>query len=266
MHHLRNRVHYIGNLDFRQFSDFNDGVSSQDLTPHTPMKHSHSPRGGRLMIGMLACLCTINTTFAASAIPTGSLTVDRTLVRVGTRSQLGWQIAYPNKEPRLDPTYKCKMRVRNLGVAFQSGSTLLPCEASWSKNGSAYTRFFYGTGPSVIPTNVLIDTTLNIGDKVTFSGRGWSGSAWFPSHATNTGDQYAVVLKNGDSAPSYAPAYNQASAKSFLAPYIDGSGKIKIGPNDLIVLWECSTAAPGTTYFDMQDIVLLVTFEEITTP
>lgn len=219
------------------------------------------------MIGMLACLCTINSTFAASAVPTGSLTVDRTLVRVGIRSQLGWQINYPTKEPRLDPTYKCKMRVRTLGIAFQSGSTLLPCEATWSKNGSPYTRFFYGTGPSVVPTNVLIDTTLNVGDKVSFGGRGWDGSSWLPFHVTSdTSDKYVTVLKNGASAPSYAPAYNQASAKSFLAPYINGSGKINIGPNDLIILWECSTAAPGTTYFDMQDIVLLVTFEEITTP
>lgn len=30
---------------------------------------------------------------------------------------------------------------------------------------------------------------------------------------------------------------------------------------DLIILWEASTAKPGTTYFDMQDLVVLVSFE-----
>lgn len=223
------------------------------------------------MLGALACLYTIHSAFAATAIPTGSLTVDRTLVRVGARSQLGWQIAYPNpvvtdivdvgNTGTITPKSTLKMRVRTLGVAFQSGSTLLPCEGSWSKNGSAFTRFFYGIGTSVVPTSILVDTTVSTNDKINFGGRGWSGSAWFPLHTTSAADPYVIVLKNGDSAPSYAPAYNQASAKSFLSPYIDGSGKIKIGSRDLIILWECSNAAPGTTYFDMQDIVLLVTFE-----
>lgn len=234
------------------------------------MKHSHSPRGGRLLTGLFAGLLTIQSAFAASAIPTGSLTVDRSLVRVGVRSQLGWQITYPGKVTdvvdvtstgTIIPKASMKMRVRTLGVAFQSGSTLLPVEGSWSKNGSAYTRFFYGTSTSVVPTNVLIDTTVSPNDKITFGGRGWSGSSWYAFHSTGVTDPYVVVLKNGDSAPSYAPAYNQSSAKSFLSPYIDGSGKIKIGPQDLILLWECSTALPGTTYFDMQDLVVLVTFE-----
>jgi len=222
------------------------------------------------MTSLFAGLLAINSAFAASDIPTGSLTVDRTLLRVGARSQLGWQITYPGKVTdivditstgTIVPKGSLRMKVRTLGIAFQSGSTLLPCEASWSKNGSTFTRFFYGTGPTVVPTSVLVDTTVSANDKINFGGRGWSGWSWFPFHSTSNSDQYVIVLKNGDSAPTYAPAYNQASAKSFLSPYIDGSGKIKIGPQDLIALWECSTAAPGTTYFDMQDIVILVTFE-----
>ncbi len=223
------------------------------------------------MIGLLAGLYSVNAAFAID-IPTGKLNVDRTMVRVGTKSNLDWQIQYPSTvvtdvvtigpSGTITAKTSMKMRVRTLGVAFQSGSTLLPVEGSWSKNNSAsYTRFFYGIGPSVVSTNVLIDTTVSVNDKIDFGARGWSGSAWFPFHDTRSADQYTTVLKNGDSAPSYAPAYDQASAKSFLAPYLDTTGKIKIGPRDLIVLWECSTAAPGTTYFDMQDLVILVTFE-----
>lgn len=223
------------------------------------------------MMGLLAGLCSLNAALAID-IPTGKLNVDRTLVRTGTKSNLDWQIQYPTPlvtdvvtvsttTGTITAKTAMKMRVRTLGVAFQSGSTLLPCEGQWSKNGSTFTRFFYGTGPSVDATKVLIDTTVVANDKINFGGRGWSGSSWFPFHDTTKYDPYVIVLKNGDSAPTYAPAYNQTSAKGFLTPYIDTTGKIKIGSRDLIVLWECSTAAPGTTYFDMQDLVLLVTFE-----
>lgn len=222
------------------------------------------------MIGLLASLCSSHAIIAAD-IPTGKLKVDRTMVRVGTKSSLDWQIQYPttvvtdlvtvSTAGTITAKSSLKMRARTLGVAFQSGSTLLPVEGSWSRNNSSYTRFFYGTAPTVVPTNILVDTTLAANDKIDFGARGWSGSSWFPLHDSRSGDKYTTVLKNGDSAPSYAPAYDQASAKSFLAPYLDSTGKLKIGSRDLIILWECSTAAPGTTYFDMQDLVVLVTFE-----
>lgn len=234
------------------------------------MKRSHPPRGGRMIIGLLACLCSLHTAQALE-IPTGKLNVDRTLVRVGTRSQLDWEINYPSTPPvgvDLVPTTKVKMRVRTLGVAFQSGSTLLPFEGGWSKNNTAWTTFFRGTAPTVVPTKVLVETTVEKGDQIKFRARGASnatGSSWFGYHQTNNSDKYAVVLKNGDRPPSYAPAYNQGNIKSFLSPYLDSTGKIKIGEHDLIILWEGSTAAPGTTYFDMQDLVVLVSFEAVTT-
>lgn len=222
-----------------------------------------------MMTGLLASICLVVSASAAD-IPTGKLNVDRTLVRAGVKSNLDWQIQYPgNVTDVVDvtstgtivPKKSMKMRVRTLGVAFQSGSTLLPIEGNWSKNGGAWTKFFYGTGTSVVPANILVDTTVANNDKITFGARGWGGSSWMPFHDTTKSDKYVIVLKNGDSAPSYAPAYNQTSTKGFLSPYIDSTGKIKIGSRDLIILWECSTAAPGTTYFDMQDLVVLVTFE-----
>ncbi len=218
------------------------------------------------MIGLLASLCTLSSAFAADAIPTGKLNVDRTLVRVGTASKLDWQISYPAPPVgvNLIPTVKVKMRVRTLGVAFQSGSTLLPFEGSWKTDKTSWSVFFKGTAPSVVPTNVLVDRTVEANEIISFRARGGknaAGTSWYNYHQTNASDQYAVVLKNGDKPPSYAPAYNQGNVKSFLSGYIDSSGKIKIGGQDLIILWEGSEAAPGTTYFDMQDLVVLVSFE-----
>ena len=232
------------------------------------MKTPHPPRGGRMIISLLASLCSLHTAFAADAIPTGKLNVDRSLVRVGTRSQLDWQIAYPNAPlvpPKLVPTTKVRMRVRTLGVAFQSGKTLLPFEGSWKINNTSWSAFFKGSAPSVVPTKVLVEQIVEANDTIRFRARGGAnaaGSSWYSYHETNNNDQYAVVLKNGDAPPSYAPAYNQGNVKSFLSPYLDSTGKIKIGEQDLIILWEGSTAAPGTTYFDMQDLVVLVSFEK----
>ncbi len=225
------------------------------------------------MIGLLACLASLSSAFAADAIPTGKLNVDRSLVRVGSRSQLDWQISYPNtavvdvsSSGTITPKSALKMRVRVLGVAFQSGSTLLALQGSWSKNGGTWSTFFTGTGPTVVPTNVLVDTTVNQGDQVSFRGRGASNAtatSWYGYHQTGVTDPYCVVLKNGDRPPSYAPAYDQGTVKSFMTPYLDSTGKIKIGAQDLMILWEASTAAPGTSYFDMQDLVVLVSFEKI---
>lgn len=87
------------------------------------MKSPHSPRGGRVMTGLFACLCSFGSVFAAEAIPTGELNVDRTLVRTGSRSQLDWKIEYPNIDEVVDdpivPKKDLKMRVRLLGVSFQ---------------------------------------------------------------------------------------------------------------------------------------------------
>jgi hypothetical protein len=110
-----------------------------------------------------------------------------------------------------------------------------------------------------------VETTVEANETISFRARGGAnsrGTSWYDYHQTNNNDKYAVVLKNGDSPPNYAPAYDQGTVKSFLSPYLDSTGKIKIGPQDLIILWEGSTAAPGTTYFDMQDLVVLVSFEK----
>jgi hypothetical protein len=69
------------------------------------------------------------------------------------------------------------------------------------------------------------------------------------------------ALVNGDTPPSYVPAFaNQSTIKSTLGPYIDASGKIRIGPMDVIFIFELWGTATNQSYFDMQDLVVLSTF------
>lgn len=240
--------------------------------PNKPPPDMKSPL--TLGSGIRACFCIAIfgapgalTANNEDAPPRGSLNVGRDIVRAGTRSQLAWEIEIPQVSPvditpegAIIPKNDVTLRVRTLGVAFQSGSTQLPIASYWSLNGGSWAKFFEGKSYHVDPTEVLVNKTVRAGDRINFGARGKIND-WLPFHSTGNSDNYVTVLKNGETPPDYAPAYDQGDIVSFMQPYVDASGKIQIGPRDLIVLWECSTSNPGSPYFDMQDIVVLVTFE-----
>lgn len=230
------------------------------------------PRGGRLLTGLLAGLCLLGNVTASDAIPRGTLNVDRDLVRTGTRSQLNWQIEYPAPvtsvidilPPNIvKPKKDLKMRVRVLGASFQETATkFLPVEVLWSKNNSSFTRIFYGLQTGVNPSSVVLDTTVKAGDTLNFGGRGWRSGAWLPLYRTNTATPNLVMLKNGDRVPSTVPALNGNSIESFLRPYMNPSSKtVRIGDRDLILLLELGQTSTSASGFDLQDLVILVTFE-----
>lgn len=99
------------------------------LTPqHKNMKLHHSPRGGRTLILGIACLGLTGQAFAQNEIPRGTLTVDNSLVRVGTQSQLSWKIQYPENvadivdisTESIAPKEELQLRVRVLGAKLKS--------------------------------------------------------------------------------------------------------------------------------------------------
>ena len=90
---------------------------------------------------------------------------------------------------------------------------------------------------------------------------GWSGT----HYKSNDGTDNIRFLVKGQTPPTNVPDYNAPSLESFLRPYLDSTGKVNIGDMDVIVFMELThTAAqksqPG---YDLQDMVLLVTFEPI---
>jgi hypothetical protein len=237
------------------------------------MKLPHSPRGGCLFTGILALIGMIPQAFAANEIPTGKLNVDRTLVRVGTQSQLDWNIQYPSAGVKdvieivtpniIKPKANLKMRVRVLGASFQeSTTTYLPVEVMWSKNNASWTRAFYGKQTDVNPSKVVLDTTVKTGDIINFGGRGYRDKAWLPLYNTSTATPNLEMLTNGEKVPSTTPAFQQGLIESFLKPYLASDGKtVKIGDRDLILLLELGQTNPKVSGFDLQDLVILVTFE-----
>jgi hypothetical protein len=238
------------------------------------MKFPLPLRGRCLMAGVLACLGLMGASSANdTAIPRGTLSVDRDLVRVGMKSQLAWEIEYP--EPAvtsvvdivppniIKPKKNLKMKVRVLGASFQETTTkFLPVEVMWSKNGASWSRVFYGYQSSVKPSQVLLETTVKAGDTLNLGGRGWRSGAWLPFYNTSAATNNLVMLKNGDRVPTTVPALNGNSIESFLRPYMDTTTKkVKIGDRDLILLMELGQTSTAASGFDLQDLVVLVTFE-----
>lgn len=108
-----------------------------------------------------------------------------------------------------------------------------------------------------------IDTGgLNAGDRVSIWGQSWysRGGSYLEVDSV-TGGQNVVVLRHGDSVPSYTPLDDQDSIETFLAPYIDlTDDTIILDDNQVIFLFELGTTNTNSSSFDMQDLVLLITF------
>jgi hypothetical protein len=226
------------------------------------------------MTGLLACLLSFASAQAANTIPTGTLNVDRNMVRVGTRSQLNWQIQYPAPVSEvtevievvtpniIKPKQDLKMKVRVLGASFQQTITsFLPVEVMWSKNNSSWSRVFYGSQLLVNPNSVVLNTNVKKNDRISFGGRGFR-DGWLPLYNTSTASQNLVMLKNGDRIPNTIPALQGGAIESFLSPYLLADKKtVKIGNRDLILLMELGQTNTNNSGFDLQDLVVLVTFE-----
>lgn len=105
--------------------------------------------------------------------------------------------------------------------------------------------------------------------KVSLTGRShkWDGggdanSNWSTiDHTENSFDNpYVVVLRDGDFPPSLPGFQDQASAKEFVAPYIDDTtGRMKLTENQAIYLFELGASSTSSSGFDLQDAVILMT-------
>ncbi len=221
------------------------------------------------------------------------------MVRVGSRSQLDWKIKYPVGVTKLRSTTTLTMRVRILGTSFQvyrtnkgggnnidgvdadnvkkgqidpsgtyddenttngSKAVPLPVEVMWSLNNSAWTRLFYGTSENLNPSTVVVNTTVAPTDVVSFGAHGFRDGAWLPFYSTSSPTQNVVVLENGAPLP---PVIQQSFIDSTLKPYLNANNTVKIGTRDLIVMMELGQSNPIYADFNLQDLILLVTFEEI---
>lgn len=207
------------------------------------------------------------------AIPVALFSASPSVVQTGTYPTLSWSILYPSKVSdvaaitppgTITLTTPMYVSVRPVGVGV-TGSTsgvdkdLLPAEIRISVNGSSYQQLFYGTDADVEPSYSLYIKKLQPGTTVDFGGRYVDGGAWTPFYTTRSGNHQVISLVDGDSVPTSFDLVKSGKLAEHLKPYIDGNGKVKIGPLSVLVLMELASSS-NNPEFDYQDFAALVSF------
>jgi hypothetical protein len=218
-----------------------------------------------------------NTTLNA---PIGWLTATTNPVRAGTIPVLSWGITYPSKvidfvnvaaPATVTPKQRLRYEVRVLGAGVTasnsngSNMSFVPTEAVFSFNNSSYNRIFYGTNNAVIPSTVVASGTADVNQPLRFGGRFFFNNTWSHLYTSSTGTNNVRALVDGDFPPTTYSLVNAPTLESFIRPYLDSTGRVKIGPMDVIIFMELThtDAQNNQMGYDCQDMVLLVTFQTL---
>lgn len=217
----------------------------------------------------------------------GSIKTDRGLVLPESVVTVDWQARYPVRTVAREPsgtlvtTTEVEVTVRVIGAAFGSSKRPLPLRA-WvtTSNQSGWTRIFYGNSDTYNPQEVVWSKRLAPGEKLDFRFQGSQDSNYnlnIPSSiqswneaidttASSPRPYNRAVLADGEISPNFNPAFDQADVHAHLAPYFHpGTTRLKLGERDFIYLTELSEFNQGHGETDMQDLVLLVSYEDIVT-
>lgn len=217
---------------------------------------------------------------------TGQITAKDPVVLVGGYAQLDWKVNHPSivktvvtiNPSEIIPLVDVYSDVRVIGQGVtrntRSGYMFVPTRATMSINGSTFINIFNGINPDINPGKIIslndvFGTTyatnvVQKGKAIRFGGQWKLGDTSGVHYKTNDGTDNVRFLVNGDTPPTNVPEYNAPSLESFLRPYLDTAGKVKIGPMDVIVFMELTHTAAQKSHpaYDLQDMVLLVTFRK----
>lgn len=240
-------------------------------------------RQAALVAAMSLVACAVPSLLRADSntspsVPVGSLSASPGVVKSGSSAVLQWNITYPStvadvvtvSPTTVTPKQSLDMEIRVLGAGVTSSSsngsnlTFVPTEAQYSYNGSSYQRIFYGTNNDVDPNDVVYAAKVDANKPIRFGGRYYYNRQWSTLYTSSSGTNNVRTLVNGDAPPTTYPLHTAPTLESFLRPYLDASGKVKIGPMDVIVFMELThtDAQKNEQGYDLQDMVLLVTFKK----
>jgi len=173
-----------------------------------------------------------------------------------------------------------EMEVAILGAAIKSGNTSLPVTVRIKVGRKTYEpwgAFGSPTGANVNdgrnPRIYQCPETFQQSESFSLSARSWSKLSGYNGSqdrhweelltvASDSQSGNLKVLRNGDEVPNLAGYGGQAAAETYLAPYIDPSGKIKLADNQVIFLFELGTTNLRSSAADFQDLVALVSLRK----
>jgi hypothetical protein len=230
-------------------------------------------------------MCTLVSTRAKAqatnpSIPVGTLSAFPTVVQTGTKPTLTWSINYPSivedfvvVTPPGTVTPKenlvCRIRMLGLGVTSKGSNgsiTFYRTRGRIRYNGSTNWSDIYDgkqTDTKVQQQQIVKTYTVNKDKPMDFGGQYYYNNEWSTFYSSLSGDNVRTLV-NGAIPPSNVPDYNAPSLESFLRPYLDATGKVKIGPMDVIVFMELthSSSQKSNIGYDLQDCVMLITYSK----
>ena len=213
--------------------------------------------------------------------PSGWIHSSSNFVRADTTVELNWKINLPtpirelvnfeNPENEIQVRSALLAEVKVLGAAMGAMTNPMYGESLVHGGNSGWNTIFSGwaNGLGATSTNTFY---LTEGQKLDFIFKTWNRSSPFRSQAdwgslrtpvtTGTGDERLFILKNGDEAPSFEGAFDQAASEAFIEPYLMEDGKtIRIPETSLILFAELNERIDRTA--DFQDFVVLVNFTDV---
>jgi len=202
-------------------------------------------------------------------------------IPVGLTAQADEQIDFEIDNGRVIPTEDFAVMVSVLGAAITSRGNDIPVTAEvrlgelvlnpWGDFDSPTAGNVNDHGPT---RHYVVQEQFEAEDgvEITVTGRSWLGSGDddedYDMHLeANSQDEgwQVKVLRDGDAAPDIDGFEDQASAESFVAPYIDEeTGLMTMDENQAIYLFEIGTTRVSSSAADFQDLVVLVTLGEST--
>jgi hypothetical protein len=225
---------------------------------------------------------------ASPSIPVGSLVAFPTVVQTGTKPTLTWGITYPAQvqdvitivptTPNISTSSTSStitpkvnliadIRILGAGVTTQNSNGTINYIRTMGQvryNGSStWTTIFDGKNTDTIVQQQGIIKTINVNanQPINFGGKYYYNNAWSTFYTSLSGDNVRNLV-NGQTPPTNMPDYNAPSLESFIKPYLDASKKVKIGPMDVIIFMELTHTDKSNIGYDVQDLVLLVTFRK----
>lgn len=207
--------------------------------------------------------------------PVGFLSAYPTIVQTGAHPTLTWGITHPSNVSTvatISPPGTITITANNTYVSVQPiGTGTTDCttaepvahrntEARLSVNGGTYTQLFYGKSTDVTSQYSLYIKKHKKNDVLDFGGRYVKNNNWTQFFTTRSANMQVVTLKNGSPLPTSFALHSSPQLAGYLAPYLDASGRVKVGPMSVLVLMELGSTNRNKPCFDYQDMVLLVTF------
>jgi hypothetical protein len=129
-----------------------------------------------------------------------------------------------------------------------------------TNGATSFSRVFAGDSSGVDPSAIISTELVKKGMPIDFRVRDFNGTTWDPYRSTESWTTNVVALIDGEKPPATNSSFKQSNVQPFLKPYLDSNGNILIGPLDVIYLIETRANLTTDPAFNLQDVVVLVTF------